>query len=122
MSHIRSLLISFRLRFYRDFQHSANPALCIHLGDRGDRGHRGEVKRCKISGIKPGREKVPGLIPRQSTARRAGQPVPLSNIIGGDLQMMSDFSISPRIYKGLVDIIRFAKYCRFCVQDIGAGT
>ena len=49
-------------------------------------------------------------------ARRAGQPVPLSNIIGGDLQMMSDFSISPRIYKGLVDIIRFAKYCRVCVH------
>ena len=30
--------------------------------------------------------------------------------------------ILARFYKGLVDIIRFAKYCRVCVQDIGAGT
>ena len=55
-------------------------------------------------------------------ARRAGQPVPLCHSIGGDLQRMSDFPISPRFYNGLVDIIRFPKYPKVCVQDIGAGT
>ena len=39
-------------------------------------------------------------------ARRAGQPVPFCHI-GGDLQRMLDFPISPRFYNGLVDIIRF---------------